>query len=188
LGDAVRASMTLPLVFKPILKDSIPLFDGGIYDNFPVNPMKEAFQPDFIIGSSVANVKMEKPSDMDLYKLIETAIMQKTTYKVEPEDGIMMGFALENIGELDFHKARMLYEMGYETTTALMDSIKGRIERRTNLAELTEKRKKYRDSLPALIFRHIFITGVNNVQKEYIENQIHGDRLTNVTMEEFKKT
>ena len=38
LGDAVRASMTFPFFFQPIWKDSIPLFDGGIYDNFRVGP------------------------------------------------------------------------------------------------------------------------------------------------------
>lgn len=56
LGDAVRASMTFPFFFQPIWKDSVPIFDGGIYDNFPVGPMKEAFHPDFIFGSTVAAV------------------------------------------------------------------------------------------------------------------------------------
>ena len=46
--------MTFPFFFQPIWKDSVPIFDGGIYDNFPVGPMKEAFHPDFIFGSTVA--------------------------------------------------------------------------------------------------------------------------------------
>ncbi|MFQ9021233.1 MAG: hypothetical protein ACLR6J_07275 [Parabacteroides merdae] len=37
--------MTFPFFFQPIWKDSVPIFDGGIYDNFPVGPMKEAFHP-----------------------------------------------------------------------------------------------------------------------------------------------
>lgn len=35
LGDAVRASMSFPLVFKPIEMDGVLVYDGGIYDNFP---------------------------------------------------------------------------------------------------------------------------------------------------------
>ena len=35
LGEAVRASMAIPLAFNPIEKDSMLLYDGGIYDNFP---------------------------------------------------------------------------------------------------------------------------------------------------------
>ena len=37
LGPAVRASMSFPMVFRPIKVDGILLYDGGIYDNFPVN-------------------------------------------------------------------------------------------------------------------------------------------------------
>ena len=36
LGDAVRASMSFPLVFKTIEMDGVRVYDGGIYDNFPV--------------------------------------------------------------------------------------------------------------------------------------------------------
>ena len=70
LGDAVRSSMTFPFVFQPIWKDSVPIFDGGIYDNFPVVPMKEAFHPDFIFGSSVASGD-DKPSE-NIYSQLET--------------------------------------------------------------------------------------------------------------------
>jgi len=188
LGSAVRASMTFPLVFKPILKDSIPLFDGGIYDNFPVNPMKKAFQPDFIIGSSVASVKMKEPSEMDLYKLVETVVMQKPFYRIDPKDGILMNITLEDVGLLDFNKSKTLYDMGYKAALGLMDSIKGQIKRRVTLDELTERRKMYKKSLPALVFQNIYITGVNNDQRQYIENQIHKENQPRFTIDDFKKT
>ena len=35
LSEAVRSSMSIPLVFKPMKVDSMLLYDGGIYDNFP---------------------------------------------------------------------------------------------------------------------------------------------------------
>ena len=188
LGTAVRASMTFPLVFRPIYKDSIPLFDGGIYDNFPVNPMKEAFNPDFIIGSSAADSKKKNPSEMDLYSLVENILMQKTEYNIDPEDGILLNFILEDVSLLDFNKSRMLCDLGYNTTLSLMDSIKSRIERRVSFEELTEKRKKYKASLPALHFRNIKIRGVNEVQQEYIENHIHRKDQSYFTIDEFKKT
>ena len=34
LGDAVRASMSFPIVFQPIVIDGDLYYDGGIYDNF----------------------------------------------------------------------------------------------------------------------------------------------------------
>lgn len=54
LGDAVRASMSFPFVFKPIEIDSVLAYDGGIYNNFPTDVMREDFHPDIIIGSVVA--------------------------------------------------------------------------------------------------------------------------------------
>ena len=39
LGDAVRASMSFPFMFKPIEIDSVLAYDGGIYNNFPTDVM-----------------------------------------------------------------------------------------------------------------------------------------------------
>ena len=37
LGHAIRASMSYPIYFEPYVKDSTVLFDGGIYNNFPLS-------------------------------------------------------------------------------------------------------------------------------------------------------
>jgi NTE family protein len=188
LGDAVRASMTFPLVFKPIFRDSIPLFDGGIYDNFPVNPLKKAFHPDFIIGVSVAGNKVKNPADLDLYSLMENMVMQQTVYDVDPEEGVMMKFILEDVSLLDFNKAKTLFDMGYKAGSEMVDSIKSRTTRRIPLQEVMEKRAAYTAQFPSLVFRHIYISGVNDEQKEYIENQIHKNDEDKFTMEDFRKT
>ena len=51
LSEAVRSSMSIPLVFKPMKVDSMLLYDGGIYDNFPWKPLDRDFRPDVIVGS-----------------------------------------------------------------------------------------------------------------------------------------
>ena len=50
LCEAVRSSMSIPLVFKPMKVDSMLLYDGGIYDNFPWRPLDVGFRPDLIVG------------------------------------------------------------------------------------------------------------------------------------------
>ncbi len=186
IGDAVRASMTFPFFFRPIQKDSIPLFDGGIYDNFPVKPMKEAFAPDFIIGSSVAGERIKKPSEQGLYDQIENMIMQRTDYSVDSKDGIIMQFKLENVNLLDFNKSRELFVIGYKKGIEMADSIKQRIIRKQDTTDLQEKRKVFREKLPPLIFQNIYITGTTESQKNYIESQIHRDEKKQFTMEDFK--
>jgi len=185
LGDAVRASMSFPLVFKPIWKGKVPLFDGGIYDNFPVNPMKEAFQPDFIFGCAVAGSAMQ-PSD-NMYSLFETMIMQKTEYDIPEEEGMMLKFSFPNVSLLDFPKAREVMEIGYQRTLTLIDSLKQRVTREVPLAEINNRRQAYKASLPPLVFQNIHVTGVTEAQQSYIEAQLHRDINGVFSMEEFKQ-
>jgi NTE family protein len=185
LGDAVRTSMTFPLFFKPIWKNGIPLFDGGIYDNFPVNPMKEAFQPDFILGCAVAGTQI-KPSE-NIYNQLEMMIMQKTEYDIPEEEGMMLKFNFPNISLLDFHRAKELMNIGYNRTLTLIDSLKKRIPREVSPEEVKRRRDDYKKSLPPLLFRNIYITGVNESQESYIKAQLHRDINGVFSMEEFKQ-
>jgi NTE family protein len=185
LGDAVRASMSFPLVFKPVWKNGVPLFDGGIYDNFPMNPMKEAFHPDFIFGCAVAGTQV-KPSE-NIYNQLETMIMQKTYYDIPEEDGMMLKFNFPNVSLLDFQRAKELMDIGYNQTLVLIDSLRKRVPREAPLAELTQRRDAYKKSLPPLVFQNIHITGVNESQKLYIEAQLHRDINGVFSMEEFKR-
>ena len=91
LGDAVRASMSFPAMFKPIEIDSVLVYDGGIYNNFPVNIMTENFHPDIIIGSVVSS-NPGKPKEGDIMGQLENMIMQKTDYTVPDSLGILMTF------------------------------------------------------------------------------------------------
>ena len=185
LGDAVRASMTFPFFFQPIWRDGVPLFDGGIYDNFPVNPMNEAFDPDFIFGSVVSTGNTEPSTDP--YLQIEAMIMQKTDYIVDPEKGMTLQFDFKDASLLEFKKGTEFMDIGYKQTILLIDSIKGRVKRETPLSEITDKRKKYKQSLPKLIFKDIYVTGVTGVQKNYIESQLHKDFNGEFSMDEFKR-
>ena len=185
LGEAVRISMTFPLFFKPVWKDSVPMFDGGIYDNFPVKTMKEDFHPDFIFGVALSTGK-SKPSN-NPYNQIETMIMQETNYEVDEEDGMIIRFNMPDVSLLDFHKANEIMEMGYKRTMSLIDSIKGRVHRRMPLDSLNLRRKQYKESLPPLVFKNIYITGVSESQQKYIESQLHRDINQEFSTEEFKR-
>ncbi len=186
LGDAVRASMTFPFVFKPIIKDSVPLYDGGIYDNFPIKPMTDAFHPDFIIGSAVVGDNSHK-MDQSLYGQMESMVMAKTDYNVDPNIGILMQFKLDNVGLLDFQKSRELYRIGYKRGQEMADSIKNRVPRSISRRVLNERRKEFRDQMPPLLFKKIIITGVSKAQKKYIESQFTRESDTTFDMEEFKR-
>ncbi|MDL2243221.1 patatin-like phospholipase family protein [Bacteroidales bacterium OttesenSCG-928-J19] len=188
LGDAVRASMSFPFVFKPIIKDSIPLYDGGIYDNFPVHPMNRAWHPDFIIGSSVAGNSKKLPTQQGAYDQLSNMVMQKTEYNVSKDQGVMLKFNLEDVSLLDFYRSEELFELGYNTTMEMIDSIKNRVDARLPVDDLAKRRAEYKASLPDLVFKNIYITGINNLQKEYTQNQIQKNDNKEFTFEDFRET
>ena len=77
--------------------------------------------------------------------------------------------------------------IGYKRTMAMIDSIKARVPRRVELSEVNKRRAAYKQGLPPLIFQNIYVTGVNESQKKYIESQLHRDINHEFSMEEFKR-
>lgn len=176
LSDAVRASMTFPFVFKPIEKDSILLYDGGIYNNFPIDVMREDFAPDFIIGSKVAG-NPTNPKSGDLMSQIDAMVMQNTDYNVDEEEGVLISFKLDTIiGLLDFHKADIIYSIGYEKGLAMADSIKGRITRRVPESAKAMQRADWKCKTPELLFSDIVVNGGNNSQQSFIRKQFEVEK------------
>ena len=186
LGDAVRASMSFPFVFKTIEIDSVLAYDGGIYNNFPTDVMREDFCPDIIIGSVVA-ANPSKPKENDLMSQIENMVMQKTDYSLPDSLGIIMNFKYDDVNLLDFDRLQELHDIGYNRTISLMDSIKNRIHRRVNADNVRLRRLVYRSNLPQLRFRDIRIEGANEQQQVYIKKEFHDEDHEVFTYEDLKR-
>ena len=186
LGDAVRASMSFPAMFKPIEIDSLLVYDGGIYDNFPVSTMIEDFHPDLIIGSVVSS-NPSKPQEGEIMSQLENMIMQKTDYSIPDSLGILMTFKYTDVGLMDFNRFDELHNIGYNRTMELMDSIKGRVSRRVSMKQVERRRLEYKNDLPELVFKGIDITGANELQQKYIRKAFHTDEEDRFTIEDFRK-
>lgn len=186
LGDAVRASMSFPFVFKPIEIDSVLAYDGGIYNNFPTDIMREDFRPGVIIGSVVA-ANPGKPKENDLMSQLENMIMQKTDYTLPDSLGIVMTFKYDDVSLLDFDRLQELHDIGYNRTISLMDSIKSRIHRRASAENVRLRRLVYRSNLPQFRFRDIYIEGANPQQQAYIKKEFHDEDHEVFTYEDLKR-
>ena len=82
LAMAVRASLTFPFFIRPIRIDSILLFDGGMYDNFPVDIAIDEFNPDFIIGSKAVR-NFQSPQEDDIVSQMQNMLMQKANFNID---------------------------------------------------------------------------------------------------------
>lgn len=186
LGDAIRASMTFPFMIKPITIGDQLLFDGGIYNNFPVNVMRDDFNPDFILGSVVSR-NPDKPNEQDVVSHFENMIMNHTNYDLLPSEGVVLKFDLKYINTFDFSKVDETVKMGYDSVIKHLPEIKARMPRTVPNAVLIEKRKAFRSRFPALKFHTVVVDGVDSIQKKYVENVFLPDSQT-FDIEEFKRS
>jgi NTE family protein len=158
LGDAVRASMSFPFVFKPVRVNGQLMVDGGIYNNFPLDVMQEEFNADYIIGCNVsdgpANTQDENP-----ISLLENLIIQNTVNDLKEEEGIVLRFKYEDVGLLDFDQAKKLIQIGYDSTIAHIDEIKQKIGRTVSKEDLASRRFAFNQKKPPLLFKNIIIKG-----------------------------
>lgn len=181
LGDAVRASMSFPLVFRPIEVNGILLYDGGIYDNFPVNVMEEDFHPEFTIGVSVSGAD-SKPIRGDMYSQLEDMIIQNNDYSLPSAEGIKIQVPVLNFGVLQFNKAKEIYEIGYKTGLSMVDSIKARIKARVPLEEVKARREAFAAGTPRLMFDDVEVTGLDKSEASYLKYLFMGNRPDSIDM------
>ncbi len=190
LGSAIRASMTVPLYFKPIEIDGNLLFDGGLLNNFPTQEMKETFSPDIIIGHKVANNARAANAD-DLMSQISNMVMRPTNFEIKAEDGILLETSFENVGLLDFNKIDEILKEGVKTAHNAIDSIKNLVERRVTPEEVAFKRKSFNARKPKLYFENVQVEGVSDpMQRRFIiQSMKHGYdvvSLSNLKTDYFK--
>lgn len=189
LGTAIRTSMSFPFVFKPVAIDGKVLYDGGMYDNFPVEVMKRDFAPDVIVGSVVShNTTREETSP---YDQLSAMTMQLTDYSVRPEDGVLIDVYLPDVSLLDFYKCAELAEYGYRKTMEQIEEIKQRIQRRVSPEEVAARRSAYLAGLPDLRFGRFVVNGLTDEQRRYFQREFKtvasdGDRRL-ISMEQARK-
>ncbi len=171
LGDAIRASMTFPIVFQPINVNGKRLYDGGIYDNFPVDVMRDDFNPSIMLGVNVSNTEIS--NDNSLMAQIDKLVIQESDYSLPDDEGIKFNINLKQFSLLDFERAREIYKIGYDYAMQNMDSIKSRISRRTSVEERAQKRASFKGDLPELRFNCVDVTGGDKYQNEYVKYMFH---------------
>lgn len=109
LIDAVRASISIPLVFKPLIKNNQVLVDGGIVNPLPYDIIKK--EADFIIAVDIHDTEKDisKKKSLNVFDIIygsahisQSAIIHRMMKLSKPD--IYIKPELQGIGIFDFHK------------------------------------------------------------------------------------
>jgi len=167
LGDAIRASMSFPVVFQPVEMDSVLLYDGGIYDNFPVDVMRSEFAPAVMIGVDVHGTT-DPAKARDLLNQLEEMVIQNNDYSLPADEGIKLRIRLDKFSLLDFPAAQQIYRIGYDYAMSMMDSIKSRITTRVPATTRQLRRDVFKSATPYLRFDSVKVTGGTPRENEFI--------------------
>ncbi len=192
LAQAVRASMALPVAFKPVKKEDMILYDGGISNNFPWQQMLSSFEPDLMIGVSCSTDDITT-DNISMIDHIYMLTMNRTEYNMPEDISIHIKRNVES-GTLDFSQANEIIALGYEDAINNMDSIKLRTTRRTSPAEFEARRQEFRAKSPELIFDNYEVEGLEPDQLQYVyaymatNKRGHYVQQREMTFEELKTT
>src|SRR6478672_1010654 len=132
LINVIMASASIPGIFNPIVINDTLYNDGGILNNFPVQPLIN--HCDFIIGASCNNlrpIKTLRNMKHALERAATLAINRHMIEKLEHIDVLLDPPGIGEIGIFEFSKAEDIFWLAHEYTLQ-------KIQESEKLAEIIE--------------------------------------------------
>ena len=160
MGEAIRASMSIPFVFKPLRKDDMLLYDGGVFNNFPWRYMHKFYHPSHIIGVKCTSGNKDVTEDSNVIDQALMFIMSHTDYSL-PEKGNIFIDREVDAGMLEFEKATEIIQQGYDE---ILQTIPERRERKV----VEARRAEFLAKLPPMNLTRPKFEGLTRDQEHYV--------------------
>jgi NTE family protein len=125
LADAMRATMSLPLVFPPVELDGQVLIDGGTMNNVPADVVKE-MGANRVIAVNVGDLANREGVSYTMFGVAGNtidAMMRASTKRALAAADVVVNVPLEKYGSLDWRRAGHLIDEGYRAAEALRDQL-----------------------------------------------------------------
>lgn len=121
LARALRATMSMPLIFPPVLVDDQVLVDGGAMNNIPAD-VARGMGVDRVIAVNVGELGTKDTLDYSMVGLLmETleAMMRANTLRGTATADVMITVPLANYRTLDWRRTSALITEGYAAAAAM---------------------------------------------------------------------
>lgn len=115
LVDAVRASVSIPFVFPPLILDDKVLVDGGLLDNLPINLAKEDGY-DYIIAVDLGSDDDNSAyfNILDIASAVMSTVVRASVKMQIPNADIYIDTQVKG-GVLDFNKSKGFVKVGEQS-------------------------------------------------------------------------
>lgn len=191
LNEAVRNTLSVPYVYPPVKNRGRFLFDGGLYNNFPVKIVEDEFKPDVIIGCNVSNKTFtEYPFENDdklIGQLYLNILISKSDSSLLSKKGVFIQPNLKGHTAADFAQVDSLIIKGYLAASEKITEVEAKVKRRVTKRELDERRAVFIRQKSPLAFQGIDIEGVNEFQKRYV-NKVFKYNEIPISLQAIKKS
>lgn len=135
LAEAVRASISVPLIYSPVIFDKSVLVDGGVSSPVPVEIAKEmgaeiiiAVNLDGVYFSKTNRIKGKNKSTIDILKDSYFALRYNLAKKEVKEADIIIEPEMPFVADFDFVKGIEAIKIGESATDVLMPKIKALVK------------------------------------------------------------
>ena len=178
LSEAMRASMTVPLLFTPVIKDTMELVDGGLIENIPVDVAKK-LGADLVIAVDVSSPLRPRALLSQFWEIgdqIMGIMMQASNREQLAKADIVIRPNLEGHLASDFTHLDEVMAEGVTSADSAINDI------RTKLAE------KWQSELaPDKEFKNARVEGQASVVEQwYGEHPDAGDSLHTISQRELQ--
>ena len=125
LATAMRATMSLPLIFPPVERDGALLVDGGMMNNVPADVVR-AMGARRVIAINVGDLSDRVEINQSLFAVAGAsldAMMRANTKETIRQADIIIEIPLAEFGSLDWRKSKELIAEGYKAAEAMRDRL-----------------------------------------------------------------
>jgi NTE family protein len=184
LNEAIRASCTYPFYIPPRRVDGKLLYDGGIYNNFPMDVMYRDFHPDVILGCNVSSTPAD-PKENDLMSQLEAMIVSQKEAFIPCEEVFIVRPNSSNTATFEFSNTVSAIDSGYVATLRSIKHIKQIVGREISHQELRNKREKFFSKCAPLIVDEVRLQGIPKGQTQYVR-EILGRKESAIPMNDLQ--
>ena len=127
LASAMRASMSIPMLFEPWVIDGRLLVDGGVVSNLPVHTAQELFPGIPIVAVDVSDSpSKERPvnSYIDVMDQAFTILMRRTTNEESQAADVLLSPAVRSFNFLDASEADDIIAEGRRVALEQLEKIR----------------------------------------------------------------
>jgi NTE family protein len=177
IGQALRATMSIPGVFTPVRTDTSIFVDGGLLDNLPVD-VARAMGAELVIAVHLQTKSTEAKESLNSFAVLgrsmAVTIHANELRSMEQAD-ILISVPLEEFGSSDYAKSAAIIRAGYESAARKAALLSQFSLDDAGWQQYLSQRAARQKNAP--IPQFIEVTGTKPALAREIQNQLSGNDL-----------